>query len=443
MATESRLRWDEPEWMNVIGATLPLIAKGLSKVDALDKAQRKVLPRVRYRDRVSLGKLCTPSNGGFDAAVARFKALPAAERATYSPAPPPPPAASPKAVPPKAELEVGNVRWTSRERALMAAGVELLRREPGYTELLLQHLYIKAQPMILPADRQRAEGGIKQSAYAGQLQRAHEDGLACGWQFPETKDPFRLGTTARPVVAPAPVEPAPEPAAPPAVVAPESAPSEIAAAVAAFGASMMDGLARLLTARDASLSQQLSAQTSQHLTTQAQALHSVVEQITTLPDRIGPLVAELLQTQVARVAEEVTQRVRAMLLEELGGPSTPSPPATSPPAPTQAANGSRERVLRIDVLGTVAPDWMARIREAISEADELRFVDFDSAREFAPHRGRHLILMQQGKIPRVLQQKLEATGVKPLVVRDAGGHVLRAVQDLKSGAATSVSATLQ
>lgn len=437
MATESRLRWDESEWMNVIGATLPLIAKGSSKVDALDKAQRKVLPRVRYRDRVSLGKLCTPSNGGFDAAVARFKALPAAERATYSPAPPP--AASPKAVPPKAELEAGNVRWTSRERALMAADVELLRREPGYTELLLQHLYIKAQPMILPADRQRAEGGIKQSAYAGQLQRAHEDGLANGWQYPETQDPFRLGTTATPAAAPAPVDPVPEPPAP----LPESEPSEIAAAVAAFGASMMDGLARLLTARDASLSQQMSEQASQHMTTQAQALQSVVEQVTTLPDRIGPLVAELLQTQVARVAEEVTQRVRAMLLEELGGPSTPSPPATSSPAPTQAANGPRERVLRIDVLGTVAPDWMARIREAISEADELRFIDFDSAREFAPHRGRHLILMQQGKIPRVLQQKLEATGVKPLVVRDAGGHVLRAVQDLKSGAATSVGATLQ
>jgi hypothetical protein len=335
MATRTHLQWTEDEWMAVIGQTLPLLDSGYRKpADALEKAQRKVLPRSRQRDRLALGKLCTPSNGGYDRALAQFKALPKAERAAMSPAPPAPAPASAKA-----DAE-GPVRWTTRERAMVtsASAVEV------------------------------------------------------------------------------------------AAVAPEPAPAGIDAAVALFGQSMMAALGQLLQARDALMVGQVVHQVVQ----------SVAERTEALPERIGPLVQELLQAQIGQVAEEVTRRVRAMLVEELGGPSSSSPPPAPSQAPGEASAPLRAPVLRIDVLGTIAADWMQRIREAMGEGDELRFVDFASARDFSPHRGRHLILMQQGKIPRVLQQKLEATGVKPMVVRDAGGHVLRAVQDLKGGAAATL-----
>ena len=437
MATEARLRWNEDEWMAVIGETLPMIASGVHKVDALWKAQRNALHKSRHRDRVGLTKLCTPSNGGFEAAVARFKALPSAERAALSPAPPPPaPPAAPKPATRGAPAGAEMVRWTSRERAVMAAGVALLKQEPGHGELPLYDLYIKAQDMVLPTDRRRNPKSIKQSHYAdrGLLLRQHNEALDNGWQFPDTKNPFGLPTSSEVVIAPAP--------APPSEDLPKLGASAMNEAVILFGNTMMAALEKLLMTRDAQMAQQVTQ------TVAEQAARISAEQTAVLSERIGRSVQELLQVQVGHIAAEVSKGLRAVLIEELGGgpstaPAAPSaaPQASTPPPPASSAATGRAG-LRVDVIGTMAPEWMQRIRDAAGEGDEIRFVDFGSARDFAPHRGRHLIVMAQGRMPRVLQKKCEAAGVTPISVRDAAGHVLRAVEDLKASAAAK-AVTLQ
>jgi hypothetical protein len=350
-----------------------------------------------------------PSSGVFERALARFKALPFDERAALLPEPPKPKPAAMR------DPDAGIVRWTTRERALMAAGVDLLRKEDGFGDVPLADLYIKAQGMILPADRQRSEAAIRHTTYGknASLQRHHDEGIADAWKFPDTANPFRL--------PPAEIATAPAPAPAPAPAAPEAAPADMPGAVVLFGHTMMSALDALLRVRDAQMAQDVA--------------RSIAEQTATLSERIGPLVQSLLQVQVDHIAAEVTGRVREMLLEQLGGPSTGLPTAASAEAPTEPATPPRGPVLRIDVIGHVEPEWKQRIRDATGHGDEVHFIDRELAGDFSPHRGRHLVVMQYGRLPRTLTKKLEATGVKAVMVRNAAGHVLRAVQDLKARAA--------
>jgi hypothetical protein len=418
MVKEARLRWSETEWLSVVANALPLIESGMHRVSAMLKAQRMVLDKARHRDEKALAQSFAPSVATFEKAVAAFKSLSAADRAALVKQPPAPrtAAAAPEADAPRKGL----VKWTARERAIMAAAVQQLKQEEGHGGMKLHDLYIKAQRMVLPADRLRGEGGIKGASYSGLLKRDHDEGIAAAWQFPETKDPYRLHPLAA-VAAPAPA-PAPTPT--------EAATDELVklganpmnAAVILFGSTMMTALEDLLKARDA---QQAEAM-AQRLAESAAAQH----------ERIGQVVQDLLQVQVGYIAAEVSKGLRAVLLEELGAPSAKPAPA---PAPASVASAPPPG-LRIDVLGTIDVEWRKRIKDATTGNDELRFYDFSEAGDFAPHRGRHLIVTQEGKLPRALQKKIETTGIKPVYVRAAGGHVLRAVQDLKGGAG---SATLQ
>jgi hypothetical protein len=430
-----KIRWTEAEWLVLVANALPLIASGMPRVAAVQKAQKTMLDKSRHRAPKPIGQAFAPSNGSWDRAVTAFRKLDVAERGALLgkdaqqrvPAPPP----KPKAQDFMPASDAGLVRWTARERAHMAAAVNLLRKEPEHAGLSLAELYIKAQRMTLPADRQRSEAGIKQAMYAkgSILRRQHDEGVQAGWQWPETKDPFRSGAaapTAAPASTEAPAAPAPAASAPAALQDPG-----IASAASAFGTTMMQALETLLAARD----QQVMLQLTDRLAAAT----------STLQERTGLMVQELLQVQIGHIATEVGKSLRDVLLAELGQGPAPAPaPASAAPAPSSPANGTHAPPpaapgLRIDIIGTMDPEWVQRIRDA-APGDEVRIFDFAAGRDYAPHRGRHLIVMQQGKLPRSLQAKLTTSGAKPVFVRDAAGHVLRAVQDIKGSAA---GATLQ
>ncbi len=410
--TMGRIRWSEHEWNAVVANALPHMDLGVPRLLAMQKAQRAViLDKARHKAPSAIGKSSTPSGGMFDAARERVSAMSPADRAALL-------------VGAQANLEAESTaapgaRWTARERALMASAVQLLRSERAMQGMSLAELYIRAQRMTLPADRQRSESGIKQGSYAGLLARQHAEGLQSAWQYPETKDPLR----GRPAAPPA--EPR-QTAAAAYGVSPAPV-SESTRMAGDFVTATLSALERLLVARDAQMAEQMSKR-------QAASTDGL---LAALPERIGPMVQELLQVQIGHIAAAVTDGFRRVLLEELGGPGSAPAPAPAPASVDVApTNGSApaSRGLRVDVLGTMDPEWVQRIRDATDEGDDLRFYPFDAAAEFAPHRGRTLLLMQQGKLPRVLQKKLEATGVQPVLVRDAGGHVLRAVQELKNRA---------
>jgi len=429
MDKRTYLRWTGEEWMAVLAIALPLIDGGTQKIDALLKAQYEALPKPRRRTREGMLKVTAPSSAAYATAVERFGALTPKQRAALLPtsdAPAGEPAQSTTKTPPP---DSAGARWTGRERALMAAGVNLLRKEPGHESLPLHTLYIKAQGMILPADRQRSEAGIKQAGYSKErlLQKQHDEGVQDAWKYPETSNPFRAAPAPEVVsaAAAAPVEV-------PAAVAPAST---LGDAAVLFGTTMMTALDALLKTRDTQLAQTVTEQVAR----------LTAEQTESLVERMGQTVQDLLQVQITHIASQVTQGLRTVLLDVVGGPATTpaTPPAAEvPPTPPAAqTNGATApKGLRVDVLGTMPSEWMQRIRDAASPNDEVRFVDFGSANIFAPHRGRHLIVMAQGKMPRALQKKCEAAGVTPISVRDGGGHVLRVLQDLKGGAA---GATLQ
>ena len=432
----ARLQWSKAEWMMVVANALPLMNRGMPRSAAVDKAQRLMLDKSRHRSIKAIGQSFAPSNGSWDRFHLAFHKLgPEAQarlvgKASGQAAPPAPPA------PPAGTEEEasGWVRWTARERAIMAAAVEHLRGEPGNENpRMLAQLYIKAQRMVLPADRQRSPDGIKQSMNPKKgfiLRQQHDAGLRDAWQFPETQSPFRAPPPAE-ALAPPPA-PAAAAAAPP---APSPAPSEPApapepfswsasSAAVLFGTVVTQAMEQLLQARDAHVMHQLT----QRLLQASDGLH----------ERTGLMVQELLKVQVGVIAAEVASAMRAVLIAELGAPApvaSPAPPAAAAqapaPAPAPLGNGAHTPGLRIDILGTMDAGWAQRIRQATSDADELRIFDFAQAKDYAPHRGRHLIVMQQGKLPRGLQAKLEASGTEPLFVRDAAGQVLRAVQDLK------------
>lgn len=428
----ARIFWSESEWNAVVANATSLMVGGMPRLAAMEEAQRLVIDKPRHRKATTLAQAFAPSNGAFDRAHYRLLDMSPAERAAlvvdkrkHAPAV----SAKPPAT--EAKATEGGIRWTTRERAVMAAAVSQVKADPAFDGATLAQLYIAAQRLALPADRQRREYGIRQAATSGLLLRQHEEGVRDGWKYPDAKDPLRRAELAAEVTPPAP------PAAPAAVAAPAivdaGAPplSDLAGAVALFGSSMMSALERLLVARD----EHVAGQMARRLAESTASLH----------ERIGPMVQELLQVQVSHITHEVTERFRAVLHEELGGgapaPAIAAPAApvqAPPPTPPQAASIDRLEApgLRIDVLGTIEAEWMQRIRDIVGAGDEVRFFAFEAAREFAPHRGRHLIVMQQGKLPRVLQRKLEATGVAPVLVRDAAGHVLRAVQELKGAAVT-------
>jgi hypothetical protein len=195
------------------------------------------------------------------------------------------------------------------------------------------------------------------------------------------------------------------------------------AAVMSYGSTMMRALDELLAVRDA----HLAAQMSQNLAEAAAAQY----------ERVGQTMQDLLRVQLDVITQRVGESLRAVLLDELGGSSKAPAPAPAPatnghavvhaaPPPAPAVRG-----MKLDIIGAIDDEWRKRIREAVTDADELRFIQPEHAGDFSPHTGHTVIWMQQGKLPRVLQKKLETIKLKPMLVRNAAGHVLRAIEDLK------------
>ena len=122
---------------------------------------------------------------------------------------------------------------------------------------------------------------------------------------------------------------------------------------------------------------------------------------------------------------------------------TSPPPEASPPVPTEApaaggvdidkVHGPVARRVKIDVVGIPHGVMLHEIKKNVDEASvDVNFIHPDAS--YAPHRGRHLIMIRQ-KIPHSLSNKIKAAKIKPIFVpRATADHVTHAIDELMRSA---------
>lgn len=147
------------------------------------------------------------------------------------------------------------------------------------------------------------------------------------------------------------------------------------------------------------------------------------------------------------------ETVHKIVEVELGGPvSAPSEAAAPPaalaetPAPTAAGAApaappsepahDERRVLKVDVVGLNNGTQEQQVRAAFNGNTDLRFFDPDTQAGYAPHRGRHCIMLTH-RVPHALKAKIKAARVDPIYVRPTVGHVVHAIEELHRASGTA------
>lgn len=472
MAKERKhIRWLPPEWLKVAAHAVNLIERnGAQPVDALWAAQNE-LPEHRRQPletikrftgenvhgdiwRKNAAIVLSMSDADRSALLLRSVASPKAPKvAPKLAAPPPPKPEKPATKPHGRAVEVPggggkrkiiraeappyavvahsghSVKWTDREWALIARSAKWVSEQYPQSRLWEQVFY--AQQWTLPADRQRAMGGMRQSVDHGpqhmRLANRIADGLRNVWQVegipftPPGSEPAAPAELPTPAPVASPVRPAEAMEAPPspaptpqATQAPPVVRSSLAEAAKAFGETMMSALDTLL----ASHSHALLAQVNERIEASAVAM--------------GANVAAMVQAGMARAVHDMMQI-------ELGGTIAPPAAAEVAQAPKPEAGGVNIdavhglRKIKVDVVGVPHGTMLHEIQRGIDlNAVDVNFVHPDGA--FAPHRGRHLIMIQQ-KIPHSLSNKIKAAKIKPTFVpRATAGHVIHAIEELQRSA---------
>jgi len=81
------------------------------------------------------------------------------------------------------------------------------------------------------------------------------------------------------------------------------------------------------------------------------------------------------------------------------------------------------------VVGLINGSMEQEVRGAFNGMTDLRFFDPDSKNTYAPHRGRHCVIVAE-RIPHTLKHKIKAAGVEPIYVKRTPGHVIHAIEEL-------------
>ena len=419
-------RWIPNEWRIVAAAATPHINKGKSVLTALTIGQR-ALPKARRRDpedlkRTSWGQSCK----NYLAEAAKLTPEQLAEIA-----PPPPPRKKPE---PRKSLDEGRdysrpghlVKWTTLEKARVARMVKHWL-DAGDTRVL-SRLFIEAQELVLDADRRRPVGSLQQATTGGKLQAQYEEGLQNIWLIPEDEklptdvqqdaeaeaerieamamfDPEQAAATqaARAAEAAQATE---------ATTPPPTPNRTISEAAKVFGETVMGALDDLLRV---------------HTETVLREMYS----------KLSAMASQTSQEIAAQIERGMRATVHQIVEAELGGPvSTPDDVPASAPAAVPAAATTPEpeptpapRALKVDVVGLNNGSMEQRVREAFNGNTDLRFFDPDTKNGYAPHRGRHCVMITQ-RVPHMLKHKMKAAGVEPIYVKSTAGHVIHAIEEL-------------
>src|SRR5215470_20456969 len=146
MATQriTRVEWSRDEWFRLLVQTMPKAPAGgqlLGK--AIEKVQKKLLPRERHREYKRIyGSLQVDVIKGY---MDELKAMTAEQRAQYG---------SPETGQLQDDdLRRTRIRWTTRELALLAREVDRMRADGDLRAL--SSLVITAQALVLPPERRR------------------------------------------------------------------------------------------------------------------------------------------------------------------------------------------------------------------------------------------------------------------------------------------------
>lgn len=415
------IRWTRDEWRKVAVHALPHLDKGVPADKALMRAQRAALPKDRRHSDESLRMMQRR------ASTTRFldeaRALPPETRDEI--APPPPPRKAPA---PRKKLDEGRdygdpahpVKWTTREKALIARQVDTWRKAGDKRKL--SRLVIEAQEVVLPRDRRRSIVGIQVATAKGIMARLIDEGRQNQWLLdqhpaeaaPEAEqqqpaEPQHVEPTNRPVEA------ANEDAAP---IPPTESQRALSEAARAFGDTVMQALDTLLAVHTETVMREVYAKMSAAMSAQAAATS---EQIAT---QIAAMIERGMRETVHKIVEAELGPVASPT--EPGSASTPHEPPAQPAASTAEARPSR---LRVDVVGLTNGSMEQQVRQAINGHADLRFFDPDIKGGYVPHRGRHCIMVTQ-RVPHSLKHKIKAAGVQPIYVKSTTGHVIHAIEEL-------------
>lgn len=409
------IRWTPANWQIVAASAIPYLDKGKSVPQALALAQR-ALPKDRRRSEEELKGM--PWQQSTKKYIAEARALSPEKRAEI--APPPPPRAKP--APRKSAdegrnySESGTKRWTTLERAKVARKIKQWR-DAGDTRSL-SRLIIEAQELVIEPDRRRAITSIQSGTTGGKNQQLYEEGLKNIWLL-KADDEAAAAAAAETIVATP--ETTPEAAAgTPAAGAPETAqatnapPMQVGAlseAAKAFGETVMGALDKLL------------------------AVHTGVV-LTEVYAKLSAMATQTSNEIAAQIESGMRAAVHRMVESELGGPiplvpDVPAPVAAAAAAAVDATPQPEPapRALKVDVVGLHNGAMEQQVRAAFNGNTELRFFDPDSRNGYAPHRGRHCIVVTQ-RIPHTLKHKIKAAGIEPIYVKSTTGHVIHAIEEL-------------
>lgn len=477
------MRWTPDEWLKVATLALGFLEDhGYTKADeALDAAQRAVLPSHRWRESKDIRKQAG-DNGVWHDYMGRVMAMTHEERLAIlarevkSPEPkhaevidetPPPPAPEPvaeakiykrrtkaeRALHPPGDRSGGEycytpreildmvpqdagghvVRWTRKEWALLARGVKWVEANRSDLPRTWQKL-LYAQTFVLDRDRQRPAASISQSAIDSKRRKAIDEPLALGmsdeWTikhipFNPPGSEAQAETTAEPPVEPVTVAPEAAPAmplppipAPVAIPAPPAQLSTLAEAAKAFGETIMGALDQLLATHSRLMMEQVNAR----LTASAQ--------------EVGTQVAALIETSLRKTVHTIVET-------ELGGPVA-APHAPAPNVPPSTAGGVNidavhshqlprtARRLKVDIVG-VNEKILAEIKERMPADIDARLVHGNQIHSYTPSRDRQCILITE-RIPHAMFNKIKREKIDPIYTKPTAGHVMHAVEELQRAA---------
>jgi hypothetical protein len=439
-------RWTPAEMLAVAAQLAPLLQRGVPRRQALGAAQIAALPENRWQNEQSLRNMSYPSTmKPMDSYVAKFNAMPAAQRAALqgqrlvNERPEPLAGGEPIsrrgnnfdrwAIKPITAAQrryggAGLLRWTQREKALLARMVQHYRQFGVRASLYL--MFAAAQELVIPVDRRRSMTSLRRDAVGrrtgdkARLQTILDEGLAALWTVkdipfdppypPGQKPPADPAAPAQAAETPIPAPiPSPTPLSPPEPPLQAPTGSSLADATRAFGQTMMGALDTLLQ-RHAALMQQ-----------------QIAQQLGTQMAGIG--------TQVAALVEHgMREAVRQMIERELGGPVAPlqaQQPDDHPQPQLHDDDGTaaaRWR-LKVDVIGLDDGSVCQRVRQAFNGDTDIRFIAPDDKR-FQPVRGRYVVLVYS-RVPHRLTHTIQAAGLEPIYTKPAAAQVIATIGKLR------------
>jgi len=454
--------WRPEERDAVFVAMRPFVDKGLTRGEAYLKAQKVALPPDRRRGLPASGEisggvgvLYTASRGWPEARCQEirrtFWSVQQAQQQDEAPAeievrvklkPEPAPAAV-SGEPAPRTVQAVKKHWSLLEWALIARRVRYWQKDMQ-SDQSLAALCIRAQKLEIPPERRRPPTSFYGSAREAALREALQAGEKAADKLLADR-PLRYGATEyKPVEGAAPVQaPTPSPILEKSPTGPILA---LAPAPAALGSLSGPALA-FAQSVGASLDKLLADQQRQHEAQLGEALALVAERVEA---KLKPAFDAQFVLMASQLEAGMKGALRAVLLEELGGPS-PKPEAVvvNGASPVNGAvltdgNGKGQSAcletsppkgpprMKVDVVGLNTLDIARKVEREYAERVDFRWVNPDEVNRFTPHKGRECLMLIQ-RVPHALKEKARACGVKPLMIKHTEGHITHALDELLRG----------